>query len=127
MPTRATKFFNFFYNAKFFWIFLVIAVSTIWPRLAYLGNVPQMDEGYYIWQAKYIYESIKLGLPLPDTVTLTFYPLLRSARSWVSLVQDRRLPGCNNSKFFILQNIAKICPQLENGANNRFCFFMRDE
>lgn len=78
MPIRATKFFNFFYNAKFFWIFLVIAVSTIWPRLAYLGNVPQMDEGYYIWQAKYIYESIKLGLPLPDTVTLTFYPLLLS-------------------------------------------------
>lgn len=57
---------------------LVLIVSTLWPRLVYLAVAPRLDEGFFIWQARFIYESLKLSSRLPDTGTLALYPLLLS-------------------------------------------------
>ena len=33
-------------------LFLVLLVSTLYPRLVLLGSLPAMDAGYYGWQAR---------------------------------------------------------------------------
>lgn len=54
---------------------LVLLVSTFYPRLVLLGSLPAMDEGYYGWQAREIYEYLRHGRGLPDG-GLSLYPLL---------------------------------------------------
>lgn len=56
-------------------LFLVLLVSTVYPRLVLLGSLPAMDEGYYGWQAREMYEYLLHGRPLPGG-TLNLYPLL---------------------------------------------------
>ena len=56
-------------------LFLVLLVSTFYPRLVLLGSLPAMDEGYYGWQAHEMYEYLLQGRALPAGA-LNLYPLL---------------------------------------------------
>lgn len=54
----------------------VLFASTVFPRLMLLGGLPTTDEGFYAYQAQLIHHSIVTGRGLPDTGTLTLYPML---------------------------------------------------
>ncbi|MDE7371009.1 MAG: hypothetical protein K2N07_04580, partial [Desulfovibrio sp.] len=56
-------------------LFLVVLVSTLYPRLVLLGSLPAMDEGYYGWQAREMYDYLVHGRALPAS-SLNLYPLL---------------------------------------------------
>lgn len=56
-------------------LFLVLLVSTLYPRFVLLGSLPAMDEGYYGWQAREMYEYLLHGRAFPAS-GLNLYPLL---------------------------------------------------
>lgn len=56
-------------------LFLVLLVSTFYPRFVLLGSLPAMDEGYYGWQAREMYDYLVHGRALPAG-SLNLYPLL---------------------------------------------------
>lgn len=68
-------------------LFLVLLVSTLYPRLVLLGSLPAMDEGYYGWQAREMYEYLLQGRALPASA-LNLYPLLLC---WVCALPGKTL------------------------------------
>ena len=58
----------------------VLLAGTIFPRLILLGGPPLNDEGYYAFLAQWIHHNLVTGQGLPDTGTLSLYPMLFS---WV--------------------------------------------
>lgn len=46
-------------------LFLVLLVSTLYPRRVLLGNLPAMDESYYGWQVREMYEYLLHCRALP--------------------------------------------------------------
>lgn len=78
------------------WFFLLIFFCVIYSRLVLLGNYPFMDEGYYVYEAMRIHQSLTAGLGLPKNGTLQLYPLLLS---WLCI-----LPG-NSFLWFRLADL----------------------
>ncbi|GHU08328.1 hypothetical protein FACS1894158_17520 [Betaproteobacteria bacterium] len=61
-------------------VLCVLLAGTALPRLVLSGDSPKVDEGQYAFAAQWIHHSLVNGRGLPDTGSLSLYPMLFS---WV--------------------------------------------
>lgn len=100
-------------NSRCFWQLLVVFFSVLYPRLAYMGAFPYMDEGFYVWQSMHIGRHLLNYHSFPADGPLALYPLLLAWLSW--------LPGNSIIWYRFFDMLAATC------AAWLFCNILRHE